>query len=766
MDVTERKQSEFELEQAHSELSQVFENAMVGIFRTDFTGKILLVNPAILHIMGYDSMEAMNEVGLPNIYKNPSDRDKLMKMVDQGPVEGFETQVVRSDGKVIDIILTIYPVLEVDGQVSFLEGNLIDITDRKQAEQKIRDNEAALQKAQQIARLGFYDWDLRNDAVTASEGLRTFYGCEPDEALTFELVASRIHPEDRERFVQADLESRTQGVPFSMDYRVLLPDGTIRWAHDQSEVSVDEQGNKVRMFGIIQDITERMQTQLKLRDSEAHLSGIIRLAPVGICVMKDNAYVSVNDHFCETTGYSRDELIGEANRQISRKLYESDAEYEAVSQKIYEQIRDNGIVNIETRILRKDGTPVYNLVSGIPLDPDNLEKGILFAGLDITERYKAQKQLRFTQFAVDHAGEAAYWMGPDARFIYVNELACQSLGYTWNELLQLTVHDIDPDFPAEAWGDHWNEIKQKKSMRFESHHKRKDGTIFPVEITSNFVNYDGVEYNCAFVRNITNRKIAEQKREILMQQIHNRNDELQSIVFTAAHDLRSPLVNIAGFTGELEKGFKQLAEVLDGAPLTADVAERVDFLLNTDLAESLRFVKFGNQQLDMLLGGLMRLSRVGSVPMKTEVLDMNELFDAVVRGFQYQIKTLKIDVSIQKDLPDATGDYSLLAQVFINLLDNAIKYRHPDRAVVIEIAGAVQDDMAEFTITDNGIGIESAQVEVVFDLFHRLDHKPESDGEGLGLTIVRRILDRQNGTVRIDSTPDLGTTVYVRMPLA
>ncbi|MHC5199665.1 MAG: PAS domain-containing sensor histidine kinase, partial [Planctomycetota bacterium] len=517
-DISERKQSELKLKQAHSELSQVFENAMVGIFRTDFSGKILLVNPAILRIMGYDSMEAMNEVGLPNIYKNPSERDKLMKRVAQGPVEGFETQVVRSDGKIIDIILTIYPVLEADGQVSFLEGNLIDITERKQAEQRLQEN-------------------------------------------------------------------------------------------------------------------------------EAYLSSLIRLAPTGICVMKGDVYVSVNDRFCENTGYSRDELIGEANRQVNRKLYESDAEYEAVSQKIYEQISDDGIVNLETRIIRKDGTLIHNIVSGIPLDPDNLDKGILFAGLDITDR-----------------------------------------------------------------------------------------------------------------------KVAEQQREVLMEQIQNRNDELQSIVFTAAHDLRSPLVNIAGFTGELEKGLTQLAEALNGAPLDADIAERIDFLLKTDLAESLRLVKFGNQQMDMLLGGLMRVSRVGTAALKLITLDMNEMFAKVIRGFQYQINTLGVDVSVQDDLPDCIGDYSLLAQVFINLLDNAIKYRHPQRELVIEIGGTLRGETVEYTIADNGIGIEPEHTEKVFDLFCQLERRQAGGGEGLGLTIVRRILDRQHGSARIDSTPGLGTTVHIRMP--
>ena len=511
----------------------------------------------------------------------------------------------------------------------------LDVTDRMQNQQKLRDSEAALRKAQQIARLGFYDWDLQNNTVTASDGLKSFFGCKPDEQLTFEHVVESIHPDDRKQFVADDFESRTKGVPFSMDYRVVLPSGKIRWAHDQSEVTQDEDGNMIRMFGVIQDIT-------------------------------------------------------------GRKL--------------------------------------------------------------------AEKQLLFTQFAIDHTDEAAYWMGPDAKFTYVNNAACQVLGYTHDELLKINAFDISPDFPQEKWPDHWAELKKNGTIQLETVHRRKNGTDFPVAITANFVEYDGGEYNCAFVRDITEQKAAEQKRQALIQQIQNRNDELQSIVFTAAHDLRSPLVNIAGFTGEMEKALTALTEVLDNAGLEHETAERVHFLLKTDLAESLRLVKFGNQQMDMLLGGLMRVSRVGTTELKLATLDMNEMFAKVIRGFQYQINTIGIDISVQGNLPDCIGDYSLLAQVFINLLDNAIKYRHPQRKLVVEIGGTLRGEAVEYTIADNGIGIEPEHTEKVFDLFCQLERRQAGGGEGLGLTIVRRILDRQHGSARIDSTPGLGTTVHIRMP--
>ncbi|MFQ5799344.1 MAG: PAS domain S-box protein, partial [Bacteroidota bacterium] len=123
---------------------------------------------------------------------------------------------------------------------------------------------------------------------------------------------------------------------------------------------------------------------------------------------------------------------------------------------------------------------------------------------------RAEEALKFTQFAIDRAGEPAYWMDSQARFFYVNDAACRSLGYSREELLSMTVHDIDPWFPAESWPRTWEEVKKRRCFTFESHHRTKHGRIFPVEITVNYMEFEGKEYNCAFARDITKRRQAEE----------------------------------------------------------------------------------------------------------------------------------------------------------------------------------------------------------------------------------------------------------------
>jgi len=127
---------------------------------------------------------------------------------------------------------------------------------------------------------------------------------------------------------------------------------------------------------------------------------------------------------------------------------------------------------------------------------------------------KSEEALRLMKFSVDKSADAVYLIGPDARFIYVNDAACESLGFSRKELLKMSVPDIDPDFPAEVWPDHWRELKKRKSFTIQSHHRTKKGKIFPVEIKINFLKLKGKEYNCAFARDVS---VFEHSEEVLKE---------------------------------------------------------------------------------------------------------------------------------------------------------------------------------------------------------------------------------------------------------
>src|SRR5437773_8027791 len=121
---------------------------------------------------------------------------------------------------------------------------------------------------------------------------------------------------------------------------------------------------------------------------------------------------------------------------------------------------------------------------------------------------QAEERLRFMRFSMEHAPEGAFWVGPDARFLYVNDTACRTLGYSREELLSMTLHDIDPYLSAEAWPERWKVTRQGGTKTFESLHRSKDGSLIPVEITSSYLEFNGKGYACAFARDISARKEA------------------------------------------------------------------------------------------------------------------------------------------------------------------------------------------------------------------------------------------------------------------
>ena len=167
---------------------------------------------------------------------------------------------------------------------------------------------------------------------------------------------------------------------------------------------------------------------------------------------------------------------------------------------------------------------------------ENLER-------EIAEHKLAQDALRLTQFSVDKASDAVFWIGSDAKFLYVNDATIQILGYSRDELLSMTVHDIDPNFPEEVWPGHWKKIRDLKSFTVESTHRKKDGTIFPVEISVNYLEFEGKELHYAFVRDITARKQAEENLQAQHNLLRTLIDNLPDSIYVKDSECKFVVAN-------------------------------------------------------------------------------------------------------------------------------------------------------------------------------------------------------------------------------
>jgi signal transduction histidine kinase len=248
----------------------------------------------------------------------------------------------------------------------------------------------------------------------------------------------------------------------------------------------------------------------------------------------------------------------------------------------------------------------------------------------------------------------------------------------------------------------------------------------------------------------------------LNRELGRRNRELQDFVQVVSHDLRAPLVNIRGFGDLLASACDRARTAIAGSQDEASLRAELLPLLGEEIPESLGFIRVGSSKMDSLLTGLLNISRIGIAALNIEQLDMNQLVAEIFKSLAFSIE--KAGASVQIDaLPPCRGDAIQLGQVFSNLLDNALKHLDASRTGVIRVSAHKRRKDVVYCVEDNGIGIEAKQQEAVFGLFHRI-HPDRGDGLGLGLAIVRRAIDRQDGKVWLESTPNQGSKFFVSLP--
>ena len=260
------------------------------------------------------------------------------------------------------------------------------------------------------------------------------------------------------------------------------------------------------------------------------------------------------------------------------------------------------------------------------------------------------------------------------------------------------------------------------------------------------------------------RRRAEQERERLLAELEDKSKELGQLLFISSHDLQEPLINIQGFAREMELSLQEMRLSLEEEDIPSAVKKKLAVTIDEDITDSLNYILASTSKIDTLLKGLLKVSRLGQVAITIEKLNMKDLMAEVVDGFEFKTKRAGVKLDVGR-LPQCQGDRAQINQVFSNLIGNALKYLDPERPGIIRISGRKEDNKAVYTVEDNGIGIAPEHQEMVFQIFQRVD-PTASSGEGLGLTIVRRILERHGGKTWLESEPGRGSRFHVALPIS
>jgi PAS domain S-box-containing protein len=392
-------------------------------------------------------------------------------------------------------------------------------------------------------------------------------------------------------------------------------------------------------------------------------------------------------------------------------------------------------------------------------EPDFDEAGniklIIVSFVDITEQRRARRQLEILNIAVNTSNDAIFLHDDTLRFIYANETACRSLGYSREELLTMTPSDIDPDVTPEVALEMKRTMLNDRSLhKFETRHRTRDGRVFPVELSGSMFEYEGDIFGLSVVRDISERKQAEEEIRKLTESLEQRvaertlqleatNKELEAFAYSVSHDLRAPLRHIDGYVDLL---LSHCRDILD---------DKGRHYVDT-IASSAR-------RMGVLIDDLLQFSRTGRAELHSDSMDMNQaLRDALVpltethagRHIEWVIG----------ELPPVRGDYALLRQVWANLLENAVKFTRPKAAARIEVSGREEKGEIVFVVADNGVGFDMRYVDKLFGVFQRLHSQEEFEGTGIGLATVQRIVARHGGRVWAEGTVDGGATFRFSIP--
>jgi PAS domain S-box-containing protein len=503
-DVTDLKRAEQALRESEERYRVLFENAPIGIGLADREGKLLTFNRAMLEPGGYDSKDELANVA--DLYVDPSERTRMLESFQEhGTVRQAETRFKRKGDGWYDAALSLNPVT-IDGRDAVL-AIVQDITERKRTERSLKQSEARYRAIVEDQTELVVRWLPDGTRTFVNQACCNFLGETVDD-----VVGTSFFPllprEDLEKTKQRIAGLTPEQPTVTGENRTASLDDEMRWVQWTDRGIFDDNGRLVELQSAGRDITARKQVEDELRESEERFRAIFEQAAVGIVLAApDGTFFSVNQRFCDIVGYELRELIGTSFRDITHP--DDRAEDERHVQQLLRG--EASTFTMEKRYLHRSGHTVWASLT-VSLVRKASGEAAYWIGVirDISERKAVERKLRLTQFAVDNAADAVFWVEAGSHLTYVNHAACESLGYSRDELLSLSIADFDETVEVAMWPDLWAHLKQAGYLKRPFIHKRKDGTRFPVEIVASFMDFEGEESAVAFVRDLTERHRAEE----------------------------------------------------------------------------------------------------------------------------------------------------------------------------------------------------------------------------------------------------------------
>jgi PAS domain S-box-containing protein len=492
------------------------------------------------------------------------------------------------------------------------------------------------------------------------------------------------------------------------------------------------------------DITERRQAEEALRVSEERYRALVNASSQVLYRMSPDW-----SEMRQLQGGSFIADTEEPNRNwLQEYIYPDDQQQ--LLKLIAKTVRTGKVFELEHRVRRADGTLGWTFSRAVPVRDAAGEIVEWFgAASDITERKQAEEALRESRSQLDailrNTPAYVYILDASSRYMHVNRAYEELLGLSNEWLKGKSIYEVFPREVASALEANNRKVLESGTRtEFEEPAPLADGVHIYTSIKAPLPDASGRPYAVIGISlDITDRKQAEEDRERLIEELSRSNRDLEQFAYIASHDLQTPLRAVTGFLSLL--------------------ARRYQGKLGSDADEFIAFAVEGAERMHQLINDILAFSRVGTRGKPFEHVESREPLAQALGYLQGRIKEQQAEVIIG-ELPIVTGDRNQLAQLFQNLIDNAIKYRKPDEPPRIHIGAEEKENAWEFRISDNGIGFDPQFAERIFQIFQRLHVIGEYSGTGIGLAICKRIVERHGGRIWVESEPGRGSTFYFTLP--
>ncbi len=764
-DITSLKQIEDALKKSKQLLSETESIGRVGGWEFNMDTKEQTWTEEVYRIHEVDLDFNQNVDNGINFYtpaSRPIIEKAVRRVIEFGEPFDLELEIVTAKGN----LRKVHTIGKADLGNRRVYGFFQDITERKLAEEEIIRLNERISTATRASQVGIWDWNVKDNILTWDDQMYALYGVKKEEfAGAYEAWVSGLHPDDKELGTKQTQLALNGDKEYDTEFRVIWPDGTIRYCKARGEVFRNEKGEPVRMVGINYDVTQQKLIEKELQESEEYLKLGYDTANLGIWKNDLNTMTVEFDERARSH-YGFEESVVMLSDVIDRIHPDDKGRLVAEIEKATSP-SGTGRYSTEYRVIHPDGS-VHWLYIGVRVTFDSEgenRRSVMGFGtsLDITERKRAEEALRESEEKFRNLIESlplpVTYVNREGEIVFRNDRFLQVMGYSRKEVP--TVNEWwGKAYPNEKYR---KQVVQQWGMAVENA-RANDTDIEPTEykITCK----DGVERTMivsgiliednlliTFI-DITDRKKAEEEvrklNETLEQRVEDRtkqlkeaNQELEAFSYSVSHDLRAPLRHINGFVDLLTENYNDL--------LPEKGKHYLSIIVNS------------SRHMGTLIDDLLQFSRTGRQEMQKTKLDMNVVVQEVLKLAKQDIHGRNIEWNISA-LPILTGDHSLLRMVWFNLLNNAIKFTKAKEPAIIQIGYREEKNEHVFFVRDNGAGFDMRFAHKLFGVFQRLHSTQEFEGTGIGLANVRRIILKHGGRTWAESQLKQGATFYFTLP--